>query len=368
MSMRTLVLLLAFVGGVGLAGCTGPQDPVKKKTQRPAPKPKHDVDQPKEKQQDRSESRSEEKELEPPKPPPPPPKPAKPITLFEARRGFKTALVPSSYKPDGTAPQPPPQVYRKIQYVSPAGKLAAYLTPDPGDRKKHPALLWAHGGFGGIGAANWGPDNGSAAFRQAGLIVMCPAWRGENENPGRFELFYGEVEDAVAAVQHLAGLPYVDPARIYMAGHSTGGTITLLTVEATAQVRAAFSFGGCPDLANLFLLSEGKGYGHTPFDPKSQDEVRLRSPINFVSAIRVPTFYFEGELSLYPLDAARMEKAAQEKSVPFKAWKIEGGDHFNIERPITQLLAKKILADTGPKCNIAFAGREVQDAFDSQAR
>jgi hypothetical protein len=111
------------------------------------------------------------------------------VDLFQARQGFRTTLIPNAYKSDGPAADPPPQVFRKVHYPSPAGKLVAYVSPDPGDGKKHPALVWAHGGFGGIDASMANPTSTNAPFRAAGLIVMCPSWRGENDNPGKYEMF-----------------------------------------------------------------------------------------------------------------------------------------------------------------------------------
>jgi acetyl esterase/lipase len=70
---------------------------------------------------------------------------------LSARTGFTTKLIPSAYQPDGPAPNPPPAIFQTVRYVSPAGSLVAYISPDPGDGKKHPAVIWAHGGFGGIG-------------------------------------------------------------------------------------------------------------------------------------------------------------------------------------------------------------------------
>src|SRR5688500_144565 len=73
-------------------------------------------------------------------------------TLMQARAGHITELVPSSYESDGPADEPPAgNPYAKIKYPSKAGELVAYLTRDPKDGKKRPAIVWAHGGFGGIG-------------------------------------------------------------------------------------------------------------------------------------------------------------------------------------------------------------------------
>lgn len=286
--------------------------------------------------------------------------------LLTARAGFKTSPIPNSYTTDGTAPVPPANIFLAVRYPSPAGKMFAYLSPDPGDGKKHPALIWAHGGFGGIDKWLWEKTDKQdpGHFREAGIIVLCPSWRGENDNPGRFQLFYGEVEDAVAAVEYLARVPYVDPARIYFAGHSTGGTITLLAAEATPRLRAAFSFGGCPDLQHLMTASKGEAYKNTPFDWHSEKENYWRSPINFVSYIHSPTFYFEGANSFYCSDARKMQEKARDEGVLFSAYIVEGATHFSEFQPISALVARKILADTGPKCNIHFKPEEVQAAFD----
>jgi dipeptidyl aminopeptidase/acylaminoacyl peptidase len=242
--------------------------------------------------------------------------------------------------------------------------MKAYLTADPRDGKRRPAVLWAKGGFGGIGPF-WGRpdpknDQTAAAFREAGFVVMYPSWRGENDNPGRLELFYGEVDDLLAARDALARQTYVDPDRIYLAGHSTGGTLTLLAATATDKFRAAFSFGGAPDLHRVLA---GGGYGNTPFDARDEKEAYYRSATHFVKAIRRPTFYFEGcsdgyEAGYCP-DAVAMQGKAEAAGVPFKAYCLPWGDHFTVLHKTTRLVAKKIAADTGPACNVAFTKEEL---------
>lgn len=48
--------------------------------------------------------------------------------------------------------------------------------------------------------------------------------------------------------RHLAHQPYVDPNRIYLGGHSTGGTLALMTAEASDRFRAVFAFGPVSDV------------------------------------------------------------------------------------------------------------------------
>ena len=207
----------------------------------------------------------------------------------------------------------------------------------------------------------------SGAFPPGRLRRPLSSWRGENDNPGQYEMFYGEVDDALAAISYLARLPYVDPSRIYMVGHSTGGTLTLLTAEASTQLRAAFSLGGEPDLWDVFQIG-ALAYPETPFNWRDRRERRLRSALDYVEHLRTPTWYVEGgDAPDFVLRSPRrMEQRARAAGVPFEVHIVAGGDHFNIVQPIGKLIAQKIVADTGPKCNIAITPAEVTKAFGSR--
>ena len=290
-------------------------------------------------------------------------------TLAEARRGFVTELRPSEYKPDPPVPDPPKGLYEKIRYTSPAGELVAVVTPDPKDGDRRPAVLWCHGGFGGIGDYYWSPqpatnDQTPKAFLDAGFVVMLPTWRGENENPGRFEMFLGEADDALAALDHLRALPHVDPARVYVVGHSSGGTIALLLAQLAGpeKVRAAFSFGGVLDARSMRNGWEPM----IPFDPSDDREMSLRSPADFVASLRVPTWYVEGDLAAAGEEMPRLATAAREAGVPLTVITVRAGDHFDILRPLTKLLAERLSRDTGPTLALDLDAEAVQAAFEAE--
>src|SRR5262249_6398512 len=100
-------------------------------------------------------------------------------------------------------PTPPPGVFNLIRYKSPLGELVAYVTPDPGDRAKHPAIVWITGGDCNSIGEMWteqprSNDQSAAAYRKARIVTMFPSLRGGNDNPGRREGFYGEVDDVMA--------------------------------------------------------------------------------------------------------------------------------------------------------------------------
>lgn len=168
-------------------------------------------------------------------------------SLADARRGHDAGVVGRSQSDDAPA-TPPAGTFNLVRYPAPPGELAAYLTPAPKGTDKHAAIVWIGGGDSAAIGDMWSEqdpknDQSASAFRKAGIVLMVVSLRGGNDNPGEREGLYGEVDDVKAAGDFLARLPYVDPARIYLGGHSTGGTLVLLTMATTTQFRAAFAFG-----------------------------------------------------------------------------------------------------------------------------
>ena len=164
-------------------------------------------------------------------------------TLAQARQGFSTHLIAQVHD-SGPVDQPPAGVFELVHYTSAVGSLAAYLTPPPGPGR-HPAIIWITGGDDNSIGDVWSPspadnDQSAAQYRDAGIMMMFPSLRGGNDNPGYEEGFMGEADDIVAAAEFLAEQPGVDPNRIYLGGHSTGGTMVLIESEYTDRFRAVF--------------------------------------------------------------------------------------------------------------------------------
>jgi len=267
-------------------------------------------------------------------------------SLSEARRGFATK--PGGMQPPSEPiPQPPQDIFKLVKYSSPVGELSAYLTPDPGDGQKHPAIVWITGGDCNSIGEIWEPappenDQTAAVYRKAGIVMMFPSLRGGNDNPGRREGFLGEVDDVLAAAESLAAISYVDPARIYLGGHSTGGTLAMLVAETSDRFRAVFAFGPVGDV---------RGYGgdfvyHQPGD---QMETKLRSPGYWLDSVRSPLFVIEGTGG--NIDSLRqMQSTCTNSQVRFVA--VSGVDHFAILAPANAAIAAEIVADTGPTMGI----------------
>jgi acetyl esterase/lipase len=282
-------------------------------------------------------------------------------SLTQARAGFKTKLVPRS-APREPVPEPPPEVFRKVYYESPVGKLAAYLSRVPDDGVKRPAIIWIRGGedcnsikvvWDEMPASN---DQNATAYRKAGIVMMFPSLRGGNDSPGIKEAFLGEVDDIIAAADYLAREPSVDPKRIYLGGHSTGGTLALLVAESTDRFRAVFSFAPVSDVAAY----EGKLI--LPFDTSNPREVELRSPGRWLLSIRGPTFVFEGtDLTANIGFLEAMWRASTNPRVHFLP--VRGADHLTTLAPTNALIARKILGDVGSTTNIGFTDEELYQPF-----
>jgi acetyl esterase/lipase len=278
------------------------------------------------------------------------------MSLPAARKALKSTV---EGKPDNTpAPEPPTGVLEKVYYDAPLGKNVAYVTPvQPGARR--PAILWIQGGFQwGIDASAWKDaprdnDQSAAAFRKAGIVEMYPALRGANQNPGHPECFLGEIDDVLAAAELLAKRPDVDPQRVYLGGHSTGGLMVLLAAASTPRFRTVFAFGP---------VADPRQYGDSGcLPPNASDaEARPRAPIEFLHEIVTPTFIIEGakgNAAILPLLQKRVGKA------PITFLEIPDATHFSVLGPSCDVIAKSILADTGDKPAIGITVDAIQTAI-----
>lgn len=279
-------------------------------------------------------------------------------SFAEAHDAFQTTLARQE-NDDYTIPDPPEGLFDLVTYSSKVGDLAAYVSSDPGDGEKHPMIIWVVGGWGnGIDDfpwvyPEWDNDQTGSAFWQAGVLTMYPSFRGGSGNPGYYEALYGEVDDIVSAYEYAASLPYVDPDRIYLGGHSTGGTRALLASEYTDKFRAVFCFGAVDEIRY-------HNNSQFTFDTGIEDEYTMRSPIYWLDNIKTPTFLIEGSEG-NSANLLRMEEASENDNI--HCYVIDNADHFAVLAPITPVLAQKILADTGAEVNISVTQEELDAAM-----
>ncbi|RKH12271.1 peptidase [Corallococcus praedator] len=282
------------------------------------------------------------------------PAPPTPMTL---RKTFRTQLKDPS-APPVSAPVPPSGVFELVRYPAPLGSNAAYVTPvREGGRR--PAMVWLHGGFNwGIGPLAWQPadrdnDQSARAFREAGMVLMLPSLRGANDNPGEHEYFLGEADDVVAAIDFLAQRPDVDPARIYLGGHSTGGTLALIAAAHAPRLKGAYVFGPTHDVSEY-------GRTGTALDRATGPELWMRNPVSFVEALRVSTQVIEGSDHGNTDAIEPLRKAA--KGAPLSFLLVPGATHFSVLAPVTELLARRLAAAPAEAPTVVLTDAETREA------
>jgi len=194
-------------------------------------------------------------------------------SYLERRAAHVTKLHKHGPSPGKWRPQPVPAGVTELRYeASGRSLLAWFAAPQVPDRA--PALIYFHGEF---SFAAWDFLQ-VRPFLEAGYCVMTPTLRGENGDSGDFELLYGEVEDARAAVRWLAARPEVDASRIYTLGHSVGGGLSaLLALQADLPVVCTASIGGIYTPATFSKWArDADTRDLVRFDPEDRDEVELR--------------------------------------------------------------------------------------------
>lgn len=177
-----------------------------------------------------------------------------------------------------------------------------------------PAVLWNHGSE---KLPGWLPQL-AAAFLTRGYLFFIPHRRGQGRSPGPYiadqmqaapatergallvRLHEQQLGDQLAALDFLKAQPFVDGARLAVAGCSYGGIQTVLAAERGSGYRAAVDFAGAAQ-------------SWRPYP-----EIRTRM-LTAVRNARMPVFFIQAEND-YDLTPSRalaeeMQRAGKPHSV-----------------------------------------------------
>src|SRR5262249_2245226 len=139
--------------------------------------------------------------------------------------------------------------------------------------------------------------------------------------------FYDEVDDVLAAAEYLAQHPNVDSGKMYVSGHSVGGTMALLAALASNRFKAAASFSGSADQVTW---SDDPDLV-IPFNRSDAAEMRMRSAVAYATSFKCPVrmYYGSSEPSyLFARACKETAKRAKTKGLDVEAVSVSG-DHLS---------------------------------------
>ncbi|WP_156690299.1 alpha/beta hydrolase [Mycobacterium sp. Marseille-P9652] len=150
-----------------------------------------------------------------------------------------------------------PDASADVEEIALGPGAAVRLFRPAGAAKPTPALLWIHGGGYVIGTA--AQDDGLCRkfSQRLGIAVASVDYRLAPEHP-----YPAPLEDCYSALTWLAGLPWVDTARVAIGGASAGGGLAAalaLLARDRGEVSPAFQL-----LAYPMLDDRSSGTGHNP--------------------------------------------------------------------------------------------------------
>ena len=191
-----------------------------------------------------------------------------------------------------------------MRYASGNGIAHGFFYPAMNAKAPGPLVVFIHGGP--TSACYPALDPRIQYWTQRGFAVADLNYRGST-GYGRayrqaLHLRWGEsdVEDACAAVAHLAGLGLIDPSKAFIRGGSAGGYTTLCALAFHDVFRAGASLYGVSDPVALGRAThkfEGDYLDWLIGDPlQDAESYRARTPLLHAAQIKVPVIFFQGEL------------------------------------------------------------------------
>ncbi|MCP3939616.1 MAG: S9 family peptidase [Actinomycetia bacterium] len=200
-----------------------------------------------------------------------------------------------------------------------------------------PLVVLGHGGP--TGAASAGFAVAIQFWTQRGFAVVDVNYGGSTGYgtayrhllDGRWGIV--DVEDCIAAAQHLAQSGLIDASRMAIKGGSAGGYTTLCALTFHDTFAAGVSRYGIGDLEAL--ARDTHKFESRYLDrmigpyPERRDLYRERSPINFTELLDTPMLVLQGSIDpiVPPNQAEAMVAALAERQVPYAYLLFEGESH-----------------------------------------
>jgi acetyl esterase/lipase len=180
-------------------------------------------------------------------------------------------------------------------------------------------------------------------YAQAGMVAVWYSLDGAHQEEAKgltkgwataYEAFRaagaGTVNGRDALEFALRRLPMVDPARIFSAGHSSAGTVSLLLGAYEPRLRGSIAYAPATDLEKFHEQLLASSMSEILF-PGIRDFERKASPKNQVARMQRPVFLFQAkDDSKVPLSTTeRFVQQLRETNPRVTFQTVETGDHYD---------------------------------------
>ncbi|MEJ7593536.1 MAG: prolyl oligopeptidase family serine peptidase [Planctomycetaceae bacterium] len=180
-------------------------------------------------------------------------------------------------------------------------------------------------------------------YAEAGFVTIQYSLDGpvsdlESASDGEFSAAYKLFKAAGAGTLNTrcviefvkARIPEVDPARIYTAGHSSAGTVSLLAGEYHPDVAACIAYAPCSD-TEAFHADISGTFGVNLLLPGLRDFDRQFSPIANVQKLKCPLFVFQArdDSVVEAAETKRFVDQARAHNPQVEYVEVDFGEHYD---------------------------------------
>lgn len=208
-----------------------------------------------------------------------------------------------------------------------------YRPSDFDPAQRYPVVQYVYGGPGAQVVNRGWARLFLTYLAQQGFVVFSVDNRGSHHRGKAFEdhlykrMGHPEVEDQVAGVRFLRSLPFVDPGRIAIYGHSYGGYMTLMSLFTAGEYFAAGVAGAPVTDWALYDTHYTERYMGTP--QADGEAYRASSVFPYVDGLEDPLLLYHGmaDDNVLFTNSTRLMTALQEAGKPFELMTYPGKKH-----------------------------------------
>ena len=214
-------------------------------------------------------------------------------------------------------PAKPTQAKVPCLFIAPAGTpLFHGMDLGDGDRPEH--LPYVRAGYAVVAYSLDGPLADKSSDRQ--LVEAAQAFKDADAG----------LADARTAMDYaLAKVSQIDPRRLYAAGHSSAGTVSLLLAETDPRIAACIAYAPCCNVPQHLGLPALRALDSAI--PGEQDFLARRSPNAAVGKLTCPLFLFHADDDSVVPKAGVEEFAAMVQSTNARVTYVHvpSGEHYD---------------------------------------